>query len=107
MSKTGMMAPKTSVTKITAKLNINDDEFKKTLNIIDHWLKMPSPNKSLHTNIICNMLENPRKVEQIKLDIDRHNELPSLHVIKNLIDGTFTTELNTDYDKKSKWFLNS
>jgi len=72
-----MMAPKTSVTKITAKLNINDDEFKKTLNIIDHWLKMPSANKSLHTNLICNMLENPKKVEQIKLDIDRHNELPS------------------------------
>ena len=37
MSKTGMMAPKTSVQKITAKLNINDDDFKKTLNIIDHW----------------------------------------------------------------------
>ncbi len=47
MSKTGIIAPKTSVTKITAKLNINDDQFKKTINIIDHWLKLPSPTKSI------------------------------------------------------------
>lgn len=47
MSKTGIIAPKTSVQKITGKLNINDDEFKKTINIIDHWIKVPSPNKSI------------------------------------------------------------
>lgn len=47
MSKTGIIAPKTSVQKITSKLHINDDEFKKTINIIDHWIKIPSPNKSI------------------------------------------------------------
>ena len=33
------------------------------------------------------MLENPRKIEQLKLDIDRHSELPSKHIISNLIEG--------------------
>lgn len=38
-----MLAPKTSVQKITGKLGIDDAEFKKTLNIIDHWLKIQNP----------------------------------------------------------------
>lgn len=49
------------------------------------------------------MLENPRKIEQLKLDIDRHSELPSKHIISNLIEGLFSTELKIDSDKKSKW----
>ena len=52
MSKTGIIAPKTSVQKITGKLNINDDEFKKTINIIDHWIKVPSPNKSIKSSLL-------------------------------------------------------
>ena len=54
MNKTGTLAPKTPVQKITTKLGLNDNEFKKTLNIIDYWLKIPSPNKIIETNIICN-----------------------------------------------------
>jgi len=42
-----MMAPKTSFQKITSRLDINDDEFKKTLNYLDYWLKIPSDSKSI------------------------------------------------------------
>jgi hypothetical protein len=78
------------------------------LNIIDHWLKLPNPQKSLQSNIIVNMLENPRNLETIKLDIARHDELPRTQVIQNLIDGTFATEIKIDYNVKaqmdSRWF---
>ena len=42
--------------------------------MIDHWLKIPSPQKSLQTNIISNMLEKPNKTEQFKFDIDEEEE---------------------------------
>ena len=47
MSKTDNMPPSTVVEKIKAKFNIDDDEFIKTLNIIDHWITLPNPQKSL------------------------------------------------------------
>lgn len=98
-----MIAPKTSVLKITAMLGIDDTEFRKTLNIIDYWLQIESPQKSLQTNIICNMLSNPRNIEQLKLDISSHDKaLPSTHVIQNLIEGTFNTELKIDYDREQR-----
>ena len=43
MDKASIFAPKSSVHKITGKLGIDNAEFKKTLNIIDHWLKLPNP----------------------------------------------------------------
>ena len=47
------------------------------------------------------MLENPRNLETIKLDIARHDELPRTQVIQNLIDGTFATEIKIDYNVKA------
>ena len=103
MNKTGTLAPKTSVQKITAKLGLNDNEFKKTLNIIDHWLKIPSPNKIIETNIICNQLQNQRGIEWLKLDIERHSALPSMYVITSLLEGTSSPEMQLHSDPKSKW----
>jgi hypothetical protein len=46
--KAGEIAGKSSVQKIIVKLNINDEDFRKILNILDHWLNLKSnPNKNL------------------------------------------------------------
>ena len=70
ISQTGKIPPSTQMQTIKAKFNIDDVEFIKTINMIDHWLKIPSPQKSLQNNIISNMLEKPSKTEQFKFDID-------------------------------------
>jgi hypothetical protein len=71
--------------KIKAKFNIDDDEFIKTLNIIDHWITLPSEQKSLQTTILKNILEDPKFAEK--------EEKEDSDDVSNMLGGELNDEL--------------